>query len=82
MTFFCISCHGELGAGDGHLYTSGLFAAKPTSLIEDYVQNKPDGEIYHVITMGSLSGLMGAHGSQIRPAKRWMIINYVRSLAK
>ncbi len=79
---FCISCHGDLGAGDGHLYTSGLFAAKPTSLIEDYVQNKPDGEIYHVITMGSLSGLMGPHGSQIRPDKRWMIINYVRSLAK
>jgi len=46
------------------------------------VQNKPDGEIYHVITMGSLSGLMGPHGSQIRPDKRWMIINYVRSLAK
>lgn len=79
---FCISCHGEVGAGDGHLYASGLFSAKPTSLIEDYVQNKPDGEIYHVITMGSLSGLMGPHGSQVRPEKRWMIINYVRSLAK
>ncbi|MDA3942880.1 MAG: c-type cytochrome [Bacteroidetes bacterium] len=79
---FCLSCHGAAGAGDGHLYTSGLFPAKPRSLIEDFVQSKPDGEIYHVITMGSLSGLMGAHGSQIRPNKRWMIINYVRSLAK
>jgi mono/diheme cytochrome c family protein len=78
---FCNSCHGPEGKGDGHLYTSQLFPAKPTSLIEPYVQGKPDGEIFHVITTGSLSGLMGAHGSQIRPEERWHIILYVRALA-
>ena len=76
---YCESCHGVAGDGNGHLYTSKLYPMKPTTLIEKYVQSKPDGEIYHVITMGSLSGLMGAHGSQIKPEDRWKIINYVRT---
>ena len=79
---FCSDCHGLSGKGDGHLYTSGLFPAKPTSLVDAYVQNKPDGEIYYVITYGSISGLMGAHGSQILPKDRWSIVHYLRELAK
>jgi len=80
---FCISCHGDIGDGNGHLYTSKLFMAKPTSLIEPYVLDKQDGELFHIITVGSLSGLMGAHGSQIKPEDRWKIINYFRTeLAK
>lgn len=81
-TVYCSMCHGALGKGDGHLYTSGLFTAKPTSLADSLVQSKKDGEIYHIITVGSLSGLMGAHGPQISPENRWNIIHYVRSLAK
>ncbi len=77
---YCSICHGTTGNGDGHLYTSGLFPAKPTSLVEAYVKNKPDGEIYYVITAGSISGLMGPHGTQITPEERWKIINYIRSL--
>jgi mono/diheme cytochrome c family protein len=80
-TIYCSVCHGVLGKGDGHLYTSGKFTAKPTSLADSLVQSKKDGEIYHVITVGSLSGLMGAHGPQITPENRWSIIHYVRSLA-
>ena len=79
---FCSSCHGNQGKGDGHLFTSGLFPAKPTSLVEAYVQGKPDGEIYYVITYGSISGLMGPHGAQIVPEDRWSIIHYLRQLAK
>lgn len=79
---FCSSCHGAQGKGDGHLFTSGLFPAKPTSLVEAYVQGKPDGEIYYVITYGSISGLMGPHGSQVMPEDRWSIIHYLRELAK
>jgi mono/diheme cytochrome c family protein len=79
---FCSNCHGLLGKGDGFLHTSKKFPVKPTSLVESYVQAKPDGEIFHVITKGSLSGLMGAHGAQISPEHRWMIINYIRTLAK
>lgn len=79
---YCKVCHGITARGDGHLYTSGLFPAKPTSLVDAYVQNKPDGEIYYVITAGSISGLMGPHGTQVRPDDRWKIINYLRTLAK
>lgn len=80
---FCISCHGVSGDGNGHLYTSKKYPMKPTSLIESYVQSKADGEIYHIVTVGSLSGLMGAHGTQIKSDNRWKIINYIREeLAK
>ena len=79
FNIYCAMCHGETGQGNGHLYTSKLFPVMPTSLVGDYVQNKPDGEIYHVITMGSLSGLMGAHGSLINPDDRWKIIAYIRN---
>ncbi len=75
---FCANCHGYEGKGDGHLYTSKFFTAKPTSLVEEYVLSKPDGEIYHVITLGSLSTLMGAHGSQIKAEDRWKIIHYIK----
>ena len=79
---YCMICHGKEGDGQGHLYASGKFTAMPTSLIEEYVQGKPDGEIFHVITRGSVSGLMGAHGAQITPENRWKIVHYVRELAK
>jgi hypothetical protein len=76
---FCSSCHGVAGDGKGHLFTSGLYLAMPTPLIQEYVQIKPDGELFHIITMGSLSGLMGAHGSQIERDDRWRIIQYIRT---
>ncbi|WP_430974008.1 c-type cytochrome [Sunxiuqinia rutila] len=79
---FCVSCHGDIGDGNGHLFTSRVFPAKPRSLIDDYLKGKPDGEIYHVITRGSFSGLMGPHGGQISPENRWRIVHYVRSLAQ
>ena len=82
FNIFCIDCHGAQGKGDGHLYTSGLFPAKPTSLVSDRVKNMPDGEVYYVITMGSMSGLMGAHGGMIQPEDRWAIIHYIRELEK
>jgi len=79
---YCSMCHGERGKGDGHLFTSGKFTAKPTVLTDSLVQSKKDGEIYHIITVGSLSGLMGAHGAQITPENRWNIIHYIRELGK
>jgi mono/diheme cytochrome c family protein len=82
FTIYCEMCHGLQGKGDGFLFSSGKFTAKPTSLVDTLVQNKKDGEIYHVITVGSLSGLMGAHGSQISRENRWKIVNYVRELGK
>ena len=78
-TIYCTMCHGDKGKSDGHLVKEKLFPAQPIALIGDYVKNKPDGELYHVITMGSISGLMGAHGSQISQDDRWKIILYVKN---
>jgi mono/diheme cytochrome c family protein len=79
---FCAICHGDLGDGKGYLYTSKRFTAMPRVLNDDYVLSKPDGEIYHVISLGTVSGLMGPHAAQIRPENRWKIIHYMRTLAK
>ncbi len=79
---FCMDCHGADGKGDGHLYTAKLFPAKPRDLTGSYVQNMPDGSIFFIITEGSISGLMGAHGTQITSENRWKIVNYLRSIVK
>lgn len=79
---FCSSCHGLQGKGDGHLFSSGLFPAKPTSLVEARVKGMPDGEVFYVISKGSMSGLMGPHGGMILPEDRWAIIHYVRTLGQ
>lgn len=79
---FCMDCHGIDGKGDGHLYTAGLFPAKPRDLTSPYVQNMPDGSLFFIITEGSISGLMGPHGVQITPENRWKIVNYLRELVK
>ena len=75
---FCTGCHGISGEGDGHLFKSGLYPVKPRSLTAKTAIKLRDGEIYHSITLGF--GAMGAHGSQIRPDDRWMLIIYIRSL--
>lgn len=74
---FCLQCHGELGNGQGYLYTSKLYPFPPASLINEKVKTIPDGQIYHTITYGY--GVMAEHGSIIRPDDRWKIILYVRN---
>jgi mono/diheme cytochrome c family protein len=78
FTTFCIHCHGKSGAGDGFLFTSGLYPLQPKSLSGETAANLKDGEIYHTITLGIRS--MGAHGSQIRSEDRWKLVKYIRKL--
>jgi len=78
FTTFCIHCHGKGGAGDGILFTSGLYPLQPKSLSGETAAKLKDGEIYHTITLGIRS--MGAHGSQIRPDDRWKLVIYIRKL--
>jgi len=73
---YCWHCHGDNGDGKGFLYTSGKYAYPPASLISDKVVNNPDGELFHVISMGY--GVMGAHQGQIVQEDRWKIVNYIR----
>ncbi len=79
---FCADCHGFDAKGNGHLYTAKLFPAKPRDLTGSYVQNMPDGSIFFIITEGSISGLMGPHGTQVTPENRWKIVDYLRSIVK
>ena len=76
---YCMICHGKQGKGNGTLFTSGKFTAQPTNLSEERIINMKDGELYHIITKGSVSGLMGAHGSQIKREDRWKIINFIKN---
>lgn len=76
FSIYCIGCHGEKGNGEGHLYTSGRFAVKPASLLSEKMMAAPEGDIYHVISVGF--NVMGAHSSQIRPDDRWKIAMFVK----
>ena len=74
---FCLQCHGELGNGQGLLYTSKLYPFPPASLVNEKVTGLPDGQIFHTITYGY--GVMAEHGSIIPPNDRWKIILYIRN---
>jgi mono/diheme cytochrome c family protein len=80
FTRYCINCHGPKADGNGNLYTMKLYTYKPASLVNDKMKKVPDGEIFHVITVGQ--GVMMAHGGIIRPQDRWKIVLYVRQLQK
>ena len=74
---YCIVCHGPQGLGNGFIVPK---FPQPPSLQSDKVRNWPDGNIYHVITMGQ--NLMPSYASQIMPADRWAVIDYVRVLQR
>ncbi|WP_075590326.1 c-type cytochrome [Labilibacter marinus] len=73
---YCWHCHGDKGDGKGFLYTSGKYAYPPASLLAEKVTTNPDGEMFHVISVGY--GVMGAHQGQIMPEDRWKIVSYIR----
>jgi len=74
---FCIYCHGEVGDGQGYLVTSGRYPYQAANLLSDKMEKAPDGEIFHVISVGW--GIMGAHASQISQEDRWRITAYVKN---
>lgn len=78
FTVYCTSCHGETGDGKGFLFTSGKYPFPPKTLLSDKIRNSPEGEIYHVITVGF--GVMPQHGSQVRPEDRWKVAMYIKNV--
>lgn len=74
---YCIVCHGPNGQGDGYIVPK---FPRPPTLQSDKVRGWPDGNIYHVITMGQ--NLMPSYASQITPGDRWAVIHYVRALQR
>ncbi len=73
---YCMQCHGEKGDGQGSLYVNKKFIYPPGNLLSEKMRTNPEGDIYHVITVGW--GIMGEHGSMIAPADRWKIAMYVK----
>ena len=78
FSIFCMNCHGEKGDGQGYLFTSKKYPFQPANLLSDKVRNNPEGEIFHVITVGF--GVMAPHGYMIRPEDRWKATLYIRNV--
>lgn len=74
-TIFCATCHGDGGLGDGLV---GQKYVAPTVLIDDYVQNKPDGDIFYTITTGGLA-IMPSYADSVPAEDRWHIVNYIKN---
>lgn len=72
---FCQHCHGEGGKGDGPV--GKMYKGVPV-YSSDALKTMNDGHIFHVITFGK--NRMWPHGSQISPADRWKIVQYVHTL--
>jgi mono/diheme cytochrome c family protein len=74
---YCLQCHGEKGDGLGSLYVNKKYTYPPASLLSEKMMANPEADIYHVITVGH--GIMGEHGSMIKPADRWKIAMYIKN---
>lgn len=74
---YCMQCHGEKGDGQGSLYTSKKYTFPPASLLSEKMRANPEGDIFHVITVGY--GIMAEHGSMIRQEDRWRIAMYIKN---
>jgi mono/diheme cytochrome c family protein len=73
---FCGVCHGISGLGDGPVTLRGV--PPPPSLLLPHAVDMPDGQMFHVITMGQ--GNMASYASQIEREDRWRAVRHVRSL--
>ncbi len=73
----CAICHGEKGAGNGPIATSGKIGGIANLTLDSYVK-MTDGTMFHSITYGK--NLMGSYASQLDAHQRWMIVKYIRTL--
>ncbi|MDP3312057.1 cytochrome c [Lutibacter sp.] len=71
---YCISCHGDVGAGNGVLVQREKFLGVPNYKDREITS----GSIYHVIMYGR--NLMGSHSSQLTVKERWQVTMYVEQL--
>jgi len=74
----CQQCHGEKGDGQGKLFVDKLYLYPPASLVSEKLKAVPDGEIFHVISVGY--NLMGTYSSILTQEERWMVVHYIREL--
>lgn len=75
---FCVVCHGGDGKGNGPVAQRGF--PPPPSLLTGKSKDMKDGQLFHLLTYGQNS--MPQFAAQLSPARRWDMINYIRSLQK
>lgn len=73
---FCIHCHGEKGAGDGTVPSTGKYPPPPA--YDGPLKDLPAGQIFYSITYGK--NAMGSHASQLNKEERWKVVYYVQKL--
>lgn len=72
----CSPCHGSGGDGDGPVVKRGF--PPPPSLKSDNSKAIPDGEMYHIITLGR--GNMPPLDVQVERDDRWRAILHIRDI--
>jgi len=72
---YCVACHGATGGGDGPVIPK---YPNPPSYKTETSKALPDGNMFHVITMGRNN--MPSHAAQVSPDDRWKVILYIRKL--
>ncbi len=73
----CGICHGAKLDGNGPLYASGKYPAKPATLVGDAkIEALSEGTLFHVQTYGK--NLMGSYASQLTRKQRWMIARLIK----
>ncbi len=73
----CAICHGDKGAGNGPISTSGKIGGIANLTLDSYVK-MADGTMFHSITYGKNN--MGSYASQLDRKQRWMMVKYIRTL--
>jgi mono/diheme cytochrome c family protein len=74
---YCAVCHGNDGNAGASSYIPNLKVAPP-ALTSTSVAGMPDGQIYHIVTLGR--GAMPSYSAQVPPIDRWALVHYVRAL--
>lgn len=72
----CVPCHGADGEGRGGAVLRGMLP--PPSLLADRARTMPDGQAFHVLTLGQ--GNMASYAVQVEADDRWKVILHVRKL--
>jgi len=76
--YYCKMCHGPKAEGYGIVGQS--FNPLPPNLTSHRVQIKSDGFLFYIISLGQIQ--MPPLAYTLAEEDRWLIINYLRSLAR
>ncbi len=77
FNIYCGICHGEGGAANGPLATSGKVGGVANLTSDAYIK-MADGTMYHSLLYGKNN--MGSYASQLDRKQRWQMVHYIRLL--